>query len=154
MEKDIYRLPELQMKTFRKMTFTTLSKQQMSSNVPLPSNVITELSKDDFVANLQNNRGAFVIKFGAEWCGPCKMIQPLVNEWMSRFPENVQGAVIDIDDNFEIYALLKSKRQINGVPAIMCYKRGNLTAIPDHIVVGTDVDKINQFFRQCISYGA
>ena len=137
---------------FKNMTFTTISKTPVTMSSTIPSNVITELSKDQFVNALQNNRGALVIKFGAEWCGPCKTIKPLVNSWMTQFPPSIQGAVIDIDENFEIYALLKSKRQINGVPTIMCYKQGNISPIPDHIVVGTDVNKINQFFTQCLTY--
>lgn len=140
---------------FRNMAFTTITKtptMSLPSQVPTPTNVITELSKDDFVNALQNNRGALVIKFGAEWCGPCKTIEPLVNYWMSQFPPTIQGAIIDIDDNFEIYALLKSKKQVNGVPAILCYIKGNVTVIPDHIVVGTDVERINQFFTQCLTY--
>ena len=137
---------------FKTMVFTTISKTPVTMSSTIPSNVITELSKDQFVNVLQNNRGAVVIKFGAEWCGPCNTIEPLVNDWMSQLPPNIQGAVIDIDENFEIYALLKSKRQINGVPTIMCFKQGNITPIPDHIVVGTDVNKINQFFTQCLTY--
>ena len=139
-------------KMFRKMAFTTILKTPVGMSTTIPPNVITEMSKDDFVKALQNNTGALVIKFGAEWCGPCKAIEPLVNQWMSQFPPTIQGAIIDIDENFEIYALLKSKKQINGVPAIMCYIKGNMTPIPDHIVVGADVNKINQFFTQCMTY--
>jgi hypothetical protein len=37
----------------------------------------------------------------------------------------ITSAIIDIDDNFEIYAFLKSKKMVNGVPVILCYKKGN-----------------------------
>ena len=140
------------------MAFTTIQKTPATmttlpvSSVPIPSSVITELSKEQFGQALLNNPGALVIKFGAEWCGPCKRIEPLVHAWMEQFPPTIQGAIIDIDDNFEVYALLKSKKQINGVPAIMCYKKGNLTVIPDHIVVGADEDQVNGFFNQCMKY--
>jgi hypothetical protein len=76
----------------------------------------------------------------------------MVYEWMSRLPPTIQGAVIDIDDNFDIYALLKSKRIVNGVPVIMCYKKGNLTPVPDHIVMGADENQIRQFFDVCMKY--
>ena len=137
---------------YKNMMFTTILKTPVTMSSIIPSNVITELSKDQFVNALQNNRGALVIKFGAKWCGPCKKVEPLVNSWMAQFPPTIQGAIIDIDENFEIYALLKSKRQINGVPTIMCYKQGNISPIPDNIVVGADIEKINQFFTQCMTY--
>jgi lipopolysaccharide assembly outer membrane protein LptD (OstA) len=53
---------------------------------------------------------------------------------------------------FNKHAILKSKKQVNGVPAILCYKRGNKTIIPDNIVVGADENQINLFFKQCLSY--
>ena len=137
------------------MAFTTIDRtpiKPMSALVPLPDTVMTEMSKEDFVNALNDNPGALVIKFGAEWCGPCKRIDPMVYEWMSRLPPTIQGAVIDIDDNFDIYALLKSKRIVNGVPVILCYKKGNLTLVPDHIVVGADENQIRQFFDMCMKY--
>ena len=135
------------------MAFTTIQKTPVMSvpYVPIPDSVITELSKEDFGRALLENPGALVIKFGAEWCGPCKKIEPLVHSWMSQFPPTIQGAIIDIDDNFEIYALLKSKKQVNGVPVILCYKKGNLTVIPDHVVVGADENQVNTFFQTILA---
>lgn len=136
---------------FRSMAFTTINKLPIM-NVPIPENVLTEMSKEVFAYELANNQGALVIKFGAEWCGPCKQIASLVNSRMAQFPPTIKGAVIDIDDNFDIYALLKSKRVVNGVPVILCYKKGNLTAVPDNVVVGADVTQINAFFDRCMTY--
>jgi len=136
---------------FRSMAFTTINKLPIM-NVPIPENVITEMSKEEFAKQLAYNQGALVIKFGAEWCGPCKQIASLVNSRMAQFPETIKGAVIDIDDNFDIYALLKSKRVVNGVPVILCYKKGNLTVVPDNVVVGADVAQINVFFDTCMTY--
>lgn len=140
---------------FKGLAFTTIEKkfvQPMSLPIPLPPTVMTEMSKEDFVGVLQSNPGAFIIKFGAEWCGPCKKIDPLVHEWMNKIPPTIQGAVIDIDDSFELYALLKSKKLVNGVPVIICYKKGNVTLIPDHIVVGADENQINAFFQKCMTF--
>jgi len=139
------------------MVFTTIQKTQalpMSSpiSIPLPTSVLTEFTRETFAEALKTNPGALVIKFGAEWCGPCKKIEPLVHKWMSELPASIKCAVIDIDENFEIYAFLKSKRQINGVPAILCYKKGNKTHIPDDVVVGADETQVNLFFERCKSY--
>ena len=141
----------------RGMSFTNIDRQPITNTsnennrVSIPSNIITEMSKEGFANALNNNKGALIIKLGAEWCGPCKKIEPLVNDWMSQFPETVQGAIIDIDENFEIYAFLKSKRVVNGVPVILCYKQGNISYIPDEVVVGADVNQINLFFTRCLA---
>ena len=138
----------------RNMTFTTIQKTIVRPMEPLtlPPNIITEMTKEGFAKALSENPGALIIKFGAEWCGPCKQIDPLVYEWMSKLPPTIQGAIIDIDDNFDIYAFLKSKKQVNGVPVILCYKKGNITWIPDHAVVGADANQINLFFQKCLTY--
>jgi len=73
---------------------------------------------------------------------------------MNRLPETIQGAVIDIDDeaSFDLYAFLKSKKQVNGVPVILCYKKGNMTYVPDNVIVGADEDQVNRFFTACMAY--
>jgi len=140
---------------YKSLTLTTIEKslvQPMSYHIPLNPNIITELSKNEFINALNINQGALVIKFGATWCGPCKKIDSLVNGLMNKLPPTIQGAVIDIDESFELYALLKSKRIMKGVPAIICYKNGNKTIIPDHVVVGIDEIQIELFFTQCMKY--
>jgi len=138
---------------FKQMAFTNLQRKVIEQMEPLtmPENVITEMSKESFSQLLQTNNGALIIKFGAEWCGPCKKIDPLVYDWMNKLSSqpNIQCAIIDIDDNFEIYAFLKSKKMVNGVPVILCYKKGNLTWVPDKAVVGADERQVNIFFQEC-----
>ena len=115
--------------------------------------VITKLeSLNEFQDLLQKNPGVVIIKFGAEWCGPCKMIEPLVEQWYSVMPENVQCCKIDVDESFEVYGFLKSKRRINGIPAIMVYKKGNLTYIPDDMTAGADQSQITALFKRFGDY--
>jgi thioredoxin 1 len=114
--------------------------------------ILTEIrSKEHFAELLQTNPGRLIIKFGAEWCGPCKKIEGLVHEWFHRMPDTVQCVLVDIDQSFEVYAFLKSKKMVAGVPAILCYNKGNLNYIPDNAVLGADVNKVNLFFQQCLA---
>jgi thioredoxin 1 len=118
----------------------------------IPKNTITEMTKESFTELLKTNTGYLIIKFGANWCGPCKKIDPLVYDYISKLSSNpsVKCAIIDIDDNFEIYAFLKSKKMVNGVPVILCYKKGNVTYVPDKAVVGADENQINLFFQELL----
>ena len=112
--------------------------------------VVEEFSRSDFEELLRQNPGKVVLKFGATWCGPCNTIEPLVNQWFSKMPETVRCATIDIDESFDLYGALKVKRQINGIPAILCFNKGNVSYIPDITVVGANVDQVNAFFRQVL----
>jgi len=117
-----------------------------------PENVITSMNKAEFGECLKNNTGAVIIKFGAEWCGPCKQIESQVYTLMAQMPTEIVCAVLDIDDeaSFDLYAFLKSKRMVNGVPALLCYKKGNMSWIPDDTVVGANPAAIQGLFQKCL----
>lgn len=118
----------------------------------IPENVLSELSKEEFAKQLQENQGLFIVKFGAEWCGPCKKVDPLIYEYFARIQgPNIQCAIIDIDESFELYAFLKSKKMVNGVPVILAYRKGNISFIPDDVIVGADEKQIHLFFKRCLT---
>ncbi len=99
---------------------------------------------------LKTNPGFIVMKFGAEWCGPCKKIEEQVNTLMSKTNSNVKCYMVDVDENFETYAFLKSKKMVNKIPAILFWKKGNITYIPDGVVIGSDATEIDIFFEKNI----
>lgn len=116
--------------------------------------LITEIKNmNQLMDILTKNPGVVIIKFGAEWCGPCKLVNSLIHDCINKMPDNVQCAVIDIDISFEIYAFLKKKRIVNGVPVILAYHKdnSNITYVPSDLVIGADKPKIIDFFNRCIS---
>lgn len=106
-------------------------------------------SRDHFTRLLENNPGLVIIKMGATWCGPCKKIKPVVDAFFASSPENVVCCEIDVDESFDLYSYFKSKRMVNGVPVLMCYKKGNTTYIPDDSVTGADPNALDAFFKRC-----
>ena len=116
--------------------------------MPLP--LITKINnRGHFAEMLQTNPGLIIIKFGAEWCGPCKAIEAEVKEYFNRMPDNVQCIMIDVDESFDVYAFLKSKKMINGIPAILCYEKNNLNYVPNEITTGSNKQQIYTFFSNC-----
>ena len=114
--------------------------------------IVTELDRKSFSELLNNNPGLIIIKFTASWCGPCKSIASFVDDQFSKTPDNVICASIDVDDNFDIFAFMKTKKQVKGIPAILAYKKGNTTVGPDFSVSGSDTTKIVEFFQNCVKY--
>jgi len=106
-------------------------------------------TRQEMMFLLKENPGVIVIKYGADWCGPCKKIEEFVKQNMELMPEKVRCIVIDIDEAFDAYAFLKSKKIVNGIPAILAYYKGNESYIPDEVVLGTDTDEIKQLFQNC-----
>ena len=112
--------------------------------------IITQLDTiQDFKNCLLNNPGVFIIKLGADWCGPCRRIESFVTSCMSQAPANVQCAIINVDEAVELYSFLKNKRMVNGIPAILAYYKGNLNYVPDSSVVGDNIRQITVFFQKC-----
>lgn len=112
--------------------------------------ILTEIrDRKHFAELLQQNQGLLVIKFGAEWCGPCKAIEGTVKKYFESCPANTQCMIIDVDECFDVYAFLKTKKVVNGIPVLLCYKRGNVSYIPDDVIIGADKTEIGAFFQRC-----
>ena len=124
-----------------------LSNKNMSKQI-----ISTIESRDEFLKILKMNPGLFIIKFGASWCGPCKKIKNVVDGFFVSSPSNVLCADIDVDESIDLYSYLKSKRMINGIPAIFCYKRGNIGFAPDDSVTGAEPGSLHAFFTRCSLY--
>jgi thiol-disulfide isomerase/thioredoxin len=106
---------------------------------------------NEFQRILNDNTGLIFIKYEAEWCVPCQKIkQPLLNLY-DQMPDNVKRYVVDVDESFELYAFLKNKKMIKGIPAIHCYKAGNTSYIPDEMFFGSSIPDMNLFFNTCIT---
>jgi thiol-disulfide isomerase/thioredoxin len=119
--------------------------------------IITEfdgLQQFNFI--LTNNPGLVILKLGATWCGPCQQIKGLVHGLMAQimnvYGDKVVCCDIDVDESFELYALLKTKKMVNGIPAILCWKAGNLSVIPDDTALGSNQIEINLLFTRCTNH--
>lgn len=87
--------------------------------------MVKDLTKDSFIELIQdfenssewNYKGSkpSLIKFGAEWCAPCRAIEPVLNELSSTFDGKVDIYTVDVDEEYE----LSVKYGIRSVPALM-----------------------------------
>lgn len=115
--------------------------------------IITQFeNRQAFLDLLAKNPGLVIVKFGASWCGPCKKIEANLHNFFMSSPSNVICADIDVDESFDLYSCLKSKKMVNGIPVVLCYKKGNVSYIPDDSITGADIKLLNQFFMRCGKY--
>jgi hypothetical protein len=106
-------------------------------------------NRETFFQLLQNNTGLIVIKLGAKWCGPCKKIKDVVEGFFASSPPDVICCDIDVDESVELYSFLKNKKIVNGIPVLLCYKKGNQTYLPDDSITGADPLELHNFFTRC-----
>lgn len=121
---------------------------------------LSEVTKDQLI-KFQNNSPKpqlVIIKFEADWCRPCQQIKDLCNSLAAQLNDNIGYAVVDIDEHIELYATLKTKKQVKGVPTLLAFYAGkrdvNEWFLPNDSVVGADTNAINQFFLRCHNYSS
>ena len=116
--------------------------------------VITELDIEDLkLLQAKMTEHVLIIKFGAEWCGPCKKIAPVYQEFIKKSPSNIIFADIDVDDNLDLYLGLKKHKMIQGIPVFLAFWGGiNRLSwyIPDDSVIGADEITVAKFFDRCV----
>jgi thioredoxin 1 len=80
--------------------------------------VITDSTFDEL---LQSNK-PLVVDFWAEWCGPCKMIGPIVEDLAQEYEDKVTIGKLDVDENNEI----TTRYGIRNIPTLLFFKDGQL----------------------------
>jgi len=81
---------------------------------------ISRVSKDDFQSQVLEASQPVLVDFTAVWCGPCKMLDPVVKQLAQEWNGKVQVVKLDVDDNPE----LAMNYQVMGVPTLMLFKGG------------------------------
>ena len=80
---------------------------------------VIHLDKNNFEAEVLKNKGIVLVDFYAQWCGPCKMTGPII-EQLAEEINNVKFAEIDID----MEEKLAQKYMVRAVPCIIIFKDG------------------------------
>jgi len=88
------------------------------------SSKIVHVSDESFEREVLNAEVPVLIDYWAEWCGPCKMIAPILDELAEEYGERIKVAKLNIDDNPET----PPKYGIRGIPTLMIFKDGNVEA--------------------------
>ena len=81
---------------------------------------ITKLSEDTFQDEVIGSEEPVLVDFTAVWCGPCKMLDPVVKELAMEWDGKVKVVKLDVDDN----PSLAMNYQVMGVPTLMLFKEG------------------------------
>ena len=83
---------------------------------------VTAVTKDSWDAEVLQVKSLVLVDFWAVWCGPCKMIAPIVEELSKEYDGKVKVVKLNTDENPEV----SGRYQIMGIPTLMFFKDGKV----------------------------
>ena len=90
----------------------------------MSSELITHTSDASFNSDVIESGTPVLVDYWAEWCGPCKMIAPILDEVSKTYDGKLRVAKMNVDENRDVPA----KYGIRGIPTLMLFKDGQLAA--------------------------
>ncbi len=88
------------------------------------SDKIVYVTDDTFDSEVLQSEGPVLVDYWADWCGPCKMIAPILDEIAAEYDGKLKVAKLNIDEN----PVTPPKFGIRGIPTLMIFKAGNVEA--------------------------
>ena len=107
----------------------------------MANELIKHITDNDFENIVIESKDTVLVDFWAEWCGPCKMIAPVLDEAANTFEGKLKIAKMNVDENRDIPA----KFGIRGIPTLMLFKDGQLAATK---VGSMSKAQLNEFIQQ------
>lgn len=100
----------------------------------MASENIVMLSDSDFKKKVINSDKPVLVDFYANWCGPCKMIAPYLDELADEYKGKVTVAKLDVDQNGEA----PMRYGVRGIPTMILFDKGE----QKEVIVGADPERI------------
>lgn len=88
----------------------------------MSSDHIVHVSDASFEEDVLKAKGAVLVDFWAEWCGPCKMIAPMLDEVATEYQGKLQIAKVNIDEN----PRTPQRFNVRGIPTLILFKNGQV----------------------------
>ncbi len=98
---------------------------------------IKNLDNKNFEQEISNSKIPILVDFWAEWCGPCKMLSPILEEISKELEGKIQISKVNLDENQE----LAMKYSIRSIPTLLLFKKGELLDMKVGLLPKSDLEE-------------
>ena len=107
------------------------------------SDNVKEYTSDDFKSEVVESDTPVLVDFWAEWCGPCKVIAPVVEELATDYKGKIKFGKVNVDDN----NMVASEYGVRSIPTLLIFKNGSVV---NQIVGAVPKEKITDILNTVI----
>lgn len=97
-----------------------------------------KLTKDNFASEVEIYNGTVLVDFWAPWCGPCRMLAPVVEEFAENHADTVKVGKVNVDEEVE----LAGRFNIMSIPTVIVFKNGKPAATSIGLVDGEELETL------------
>jgi len=138
-DSELQRILEAKIKKMTTMTTTTTTSE---ASKPAGTTMV-ELTEQNFQA-YSNASKPLLVDFWAEWCGPCKVMEPVIERLSRKYSDQITFGKVNVDEEMN----LSSRFQVFSIPTFMLFKGGN----PIDAVIGAVGEAaLEQFLKRALN---
>jgi thioredoxin 1 len=102
---------------------------------------LVTLTDENFEQEIESSEGLAIVDFWAEWCGPCRLVGPLVEQLATEYVGKVKVGKLDVDSN----RITSQRYGIRSIPTILYFKDGELV---DQVIGAVPKSHLEQKIQQ------
>lgn len=110
----------------------------------MANDMVMTLTEDNFDQLVLQEDGCVLVDFWAPWCGPCRMVGPIIDELAEDYQGKMKVGKVNVDDNEGLAA----KYQVMSIPTIVLFKNGK---VADKLVGGQSKDNFEEMIENHLS---
>jgi len=143
-DSELQRILEAKMKKMATMTATTTATTTTTTEASKPAGTTTvKLTEENFQA-YSSAAKPLLVDFWAEWCGPCKVMEPVIERLSRKYGDQITFGKVNVDEEMN----LSSRFQVFSIPTFMLFKGGN----PIDAVIGAVGEAaLEQFLKRALN---